>query len=110
VGDYQSIYLTKIDKRKPWELYFKKIIFTLGENNYFEVGILKRVFFETILLHISNYKLQIHLVYDECINYGYYLMRFYIALLLLFIPIYDLDKPHLLLLNTLETHIHVLSL
>jgi hypothetical protein len=37
-------------------------------------------------------------------------MQFYIDILLLFIPIYDLDKPHLLLLTTLETHIHALSL
>jgi hypothetical protein len=50
----------------------RRFIFTLGKNNYFEVGIIKRVFFETILLHISNCTLQIHLVYDECTHYGYY--------------------------------------
>jgi hypothetical protein len=53
---------------------FKRIILTSGKNNYFEVRIIKMVFFETILLHISNCRLQICLVYDECINYGYYLM------------------------------------
>jgi hypothetical protein len=45
----------------------------LGKNNYFEVGIIKRVIFETIFLHITNCTLQICLVYDECRNYGYYL-------------------------------------
>jgi hypothetical protein len=53
---------------------FKIFILTSGKNNYFEVGIIKRVFFETVLLHISNCMLQICLVYDEYINYGYYLM------------------------------------
>jgi hypothetical protein len=33
-----------------------------------------------------------------------------IDILFLFIPIYDLDEPHLLFLKTLETHIHALSL
>jgi hypothetical protein len=89
---------------------FKIFILTSGKNNYFEVGIIKRVFFETVLLHISNCMLQICLVYDEYINYGYYLMWFCIDILLLFIPICDLDKPHLLLLSTLRTHIHALSL
>jgi hypothetical protein len=97
-------------KKKTMGGIFRRFIFTLGKNNYFEVGIIKRVFFETILLHISNCMLQICLVYDECINYGYYLMWFCINILFLFIPIYDLNKPHLLLLNTLTTHIHVLSL
>ncbi len=54
----------------------RRFILILGKNNFFEVAIIKRVFFETILLHINNYTLQICLVYDECINYGYYLMRF----------------------------------
>ncbi len=52
----------------------RKFILTLGKNNYFEMGVIKRVFSKTIFLHISNYMLQICLVYDECINYGYYLM------------------------------------
>jgi hypothetical protein len=53
---------------------FKRFILIFGKNNYFEVGIIKRVFSKTIFLHISNCTLQIYLVYDECINYGYYLM------------------------------------
>jgi len=47
---------------------FRRFII-LGNNNYCEVGIKNRVFFETILLHISNCTLQIYVVYDECINY-----------------------------------------
>jgi len=62
--------------KKTMGVIFKRIILTSGKNNYFEVRIIKMVFFETILLHISNYRLQICLVYDECINYGYYLMWF----------------------------------
>jgi len=53
---------------------FKRFILILWKNNYFDVGIIKRVFSKTIFLHINNCTLQIYLVYDECINYGYYLM------------------------------------
>jgi len=115
---FGSFFLWVIANPCTWQKSKKKtiggisgrFIFTLRKNNYFEVGIIKRVFFETILLHISNYTLQIRLVYDECTNYGYYLMWFCIDILLLFIPIYDLDKLHLLcLLKTLKTHIHALE-
>jgi hypothetical protein len=61
-------------KKKTMGGIFRRFIFTLGKNNYFEGGIIKRVFSETILLHISNCTLQIRLMYDECTNYGYYLM------------------------------------
>jgi hypothetical protein len=118
LAKFGSFFLWVIASPHTWQKLKKKTmggisrrsIFILGKNNYFEVGIIKRVFSKTVLLHIRNCTLWIHLVYNECTNDGYYLIWFCIDILLLWTPIYDLDKPHLLLLKTFETHIHVLFL